>query len=632
MIPFAEVRLIAAGLRRAGELCFHPPAAATPFRRRPVLWLLATLAGLVDVSSIAALLLAATLSLIVALTAVTRLMFEQPLVFQLEIGRGIRAAGLVTASAAAALLSIGGATAVIRGRSSPLAVCVRRAVLAVIQPLVVLGLLPFTKVLPRTLAWMGGYALVILVAGPLILAAFGLLELALDPLFGRAEPIPRPVENPFRWLALGVLSIGVLLAFIVGLAAFLLAPSLKVLLDVFRYLGEPEYRARLQRDLDALVAGLAAPAGRRVFLVGHSLGSLIAVDSLLNGSTWRSTDLVTLVTMGSPIRRLLVRFFPGVLFPPDVGLIADGIRARVGGLRWVNVYRPFDQIGGRLGLERANAGGEVSTGQWRRLGSAHINYWSDARVLAALRWRISTVEAVPASSAARETWIIPGAARSLPARLAPVAAWPVAVSLAAAIAYTTIASAMSAFRADLDARDRRAGALLAAGVVVPATAVHWSYTGAHGGAAGVIFYKVDHFRLAFQERGRAGREVHLELHDDRPQGAQAMRIDLPALRSTIRRDCAFLRPLAPLQRPERAPCQFRGAIDLRYLPEDWREFDLPDYPRAPATTSVTGFLAAGILGLGGFVAGAVVLHGWLLLLAGAPPRPKPEPERSTTTP
>jgi alpha-beta hydrolase superfamily lysophospholipase len=43
------------------------------------------------------------------------------------------------------------------------------------------------------------------------------------------------------------------------------------------------------------------------FTVAHSLGTVIAIDAVLNSESFAPSDRITLITMGSP----LLRFFPG---------------------------------------------------------------------------------------------------------------------------------------------------------------------------------------------------------------------------------------------------------------------------------------------------------------------------------
>lgn len=187
---------------------------------------------------------------------------------------------------------------------------------------------------------------------------------------------------------------------------------IKVLLDIFRYLGEPHYRGRIQAALDQAIreARSSVVGDAPIVLVAHSLGTVIAVDSLINSGAWERSDRVLLVTMGSPLRRFFLNAFPGALFPSSVRGIAAAIVGRVRQLRWLNVYRPWDYIGTALGLNRAAVGRDLTTRQWGRVVTSHTDYWGDAEVLQAVSsglQDLSTVEEVTSGAKPRTTYVIP---------------------------------------------------------------------------------------------------------------------------------------------------------------------------------------------------------------------------------
>ncbi len=109
-------------------------------------------------------------------------------------------------------------------------------------------------------------------------------------------------------------------------------------------------------------------------VAGHSLGSVIAADALQAGCHARS---VTLLTMGSPLVRLFRRFFLSQVPSHKQRLLHLG--ACCPNFQWINVYRPFDWIGSRLG-GGTNYFSEHSTGQIRGPFSSHTGYWSDPKV------------------------------------------------------------------------------------------------------------------------------------------------------------------------------------------------------------------------------------------------------------
>jgi hypothetical protein len=166
----------------------------------------------------------------------------------------------------------------------------------------------------------------------------------------------------------------------------LIGPSLKVLLDIFRYVADQEYRGLLLHKLDTLISGIAPSQDgtRHLVIVAHSLGTVIAVDSLVRSECWKPNDHVSLFTLGSPLKRFFFRFFPNLLFPPNAFLCAQMMARRVARFRWMNCYRPWDQIGTAIGLPEVSGSYETSTRQYSRILTAHLNYWADARARAAI--------------------------------------------------------------------------------------------------------------------------------------------------------------------------------------------------------------------------------------------------------
>jgi hypothetical protein len=161
-----------------------------------------------------------------------------------------------------------------------------------------------------------------------------------------------------------------------------IAPSLKVLLDIFRYIGITTYREKIQLHLNGLIREHFAVdrASRPMFILSHSLGTVIALHSLLSSEEWNKNARVTLITLGSPIRRFFMRYFPGLFFPASITTAAAIVAARVGRFRWINCYRPLDQVGTALGLGDLPYTRDISTNQWDRIWDAHPDYWGDDRV------------------------------------------------------------------------------------------------------------------------------------------------------------------------------------------------------------------------------------------------------------
>jgi hypothetical protein len=175
-------------------------------------------------------------------------------------------------------------------------------------------------------------------------------------------------------------------ACLLWLIRYAIAPALKVLADIFRYVGDPEYRARIQAGLERCLQELGLE-GKELYLVGHSLGSVIAVDALwCAAGPFASCSSITLVTLGSPLRRFFWRFFrPAIPRPGDLAAHFD---RQYGRFRWVNVYRPFDPIGTTLFTQ---TGYDFSTKQYHRiLAWAHTHYWSDRGVLRCVHRALTT--------------------------------------------------------------------------------------------------------------------------------------------------------------------------------------------------------------------------------------------------
>jgi len=176
----------------------------------------------------------------------------------------------------------------------------------------------------------------------------------------------------------------ILLITIRTFAASTLSPVgflLKVMLDVFRYVGDPEYRVCLQQVMDTTIEDVR---DRREscswYVIAHSLGTVIAVDSLVNSSAWKPADAVTLITFGSPLKRFFFRFFPNMLFPPSASECSRLIASRVGKFRWINCYRSRDYVGTTMGFGSEEYTLESKASNDKGFLQAHLNYWADAEV------------------------------------------------------------------------------------------------------------------------------------------------------------------------------------------------------------------------------------------------------------
>lgn len=152
-------------------------------------------------------------------------------------------------------------------------------------------------------------------------------------------------------------------------------PVLKVLSDVARYIGLVELRRKLQSLLARKFQEVAADSNHLIVLA-HSLGSVIAVDTMLGHSGILKTfRQLVFVTMGSPLRRLFHGFFPQIYSSTEA--IDQNLRKNINGFRWVNIYRPLDFVGAQLSSEHESLIVEYSTHQ---LLKNHMNYWRDTLV------------------------------------------------------------------------------------------------------------------------------------------------------------------------------------------------------------------------------------------------------------
>jgi hypothetical protein len=181
---------------------------------------------------------------------------------------------------------------------------------------------------------------------------------------------------------------------LLAFARFIAGP-LKVIADVMCFVGDSTYSERLLNHLDqAYIRPRNIKAGDSVVIVAHSLGSSIALSYLLRGSdALPQLRSLIFVTLGSPIRRYLGRFFAG--FCPNADTVANTLRDRYPEFLWINAYRPFDPIGGKLFTQQSQQTDfvvDVSTRQYCKLWVwAHIHYLDDPQVFSMVEQQISAM-------------------------------------------------------------------------------------------------------------------------------------------------------------------------------------------------------------------------------------------------
>jgi hypothetical protein len=105
--------------------------------------------------------------------------------------------------------------------------------------------------------------------------------------------------------------------------------------------GPPCYGERALPQLQNRLGYLAEAPDADVVVAAHSQGSVIAVAALLMPYPPTLQVRLSLVTYGSPLRRLYGRAFSSYFGSADL----DRMRNRIGG-RWYNLYRLTDPVGG----------------------------------------------------------------------------------------------------------------------------------------------------------------------------------------------------------------------------------------------------------------------------------------------
>jgi hypothetical protein len=289
------------------------------------------------------------------------------LVVTLEL---IRYGTTATLALVAASLSIAVLQAVMCRSMRPLPITVRRHVfLLLLGPCALLSLILFhreDRESPLAVMESGGYWILMALG----IGAMGAISIFLG---GARTTLGWITAMPAILLAIVIGNM--LIQFLRGRAAPAWLGGAKVLLDIGLYVGMPSYRATIQANLDRIVATIPERSTTPIWIVAHSLGSVIALDSLTNSPAWTSADRVRLVTLGSPIRRFFIRFFPHAFFEPRIDDAARTVAGRLAEFTWLNAFRRFDYIGTALGFRER--GLDLPT---RQLWPAHANYWGDVRV------------------------------------------------------------------------------------------------------------------------------------------------------------------------------------------------------------------------------------------------------------
>lgn len=128
-------------------------------------------------------------------------------------------------------------------------------------------------------------------------------------------------------------------------------------------LGAPHsLRSPLTKRLKGLLEQLDERADNETILVSHSLGTVIAYDTLVNWGQDDRVQQIRLITMGSPLAKLLLLF-------PDL-FDAAPLKLRA----WTNLFRVDDYVGTKLPRELT----KHNQVEQRSLGvGGHLNYYDD---------------------------------------------------------------------------------------------------------------------------------------------------------------------------------------------------------------------------------------------------------------
>lgn len=155
--------------------------------------------------------------------------------------------------------------------------------------------------------------------------------------------------------------------------------ALKILSDIFRYLGDYNYYSLIQKGLKNKLNSIE-PLDSPIIIVGHSLGSIIAVDSLLSfDSIWKNRSSIRLVTMGSPLSRFFSSIFPE-MYPCPIQVF-NALNSNYKDFYWINIFRPFDPVGTSLCKNTDECIKDISSKQfWKTPMTAHFGYWDDKKI------------------------------------------------------------------------------------------------------------------------------------------------------------------------------------------------------------------------------------------------------------
>jgi hypothetical protein len=466
------------------------------------------------------------------------------------------------------LILVGGLRMLTSGSVRPVVVTFRSIVLLLLQPLLViaLGILvaPWWLLLPV-------FAL---------LAGLSYVAAGLDAALLWAVALAAAIALRRRW------------------AGEALRGLPKNALDALRYLGEPRHREHIQLALNKAIGRARERLGNEqdFVLAAQGMGTVIALDSLAHSRVWRETSRVLLVTMGSPLRRWFLTLFPGTLFPERMEALVEIVARRLSAFRWINVYRPWDYMGGRLELTPFN-GRDITTGIGVKRVLGHADYWRDIDARMTFQHglvKLKKIEPVFVEQKASlhqlpKPW---DAARfGIPALVRKLLTTAVVLATVAWMLWWVATGSgvyVSAAEGPSELLDRR-------GFTVEAAATHRRDTQVRD--AGVTY--VDYWTFAFTDSsGVARRQIVERDVSDAYLGLASHGFDARTLTRRIRATCASTWPpeWLPVNSME-TPCTLEG-VRLRYYSGDMSVFDLPDFPQQKfGGEPLRGWTEAGVVAL-----------------------------------
>jgi len=177
-----------------------------------------------------------------------------------------------------------------------------------------------------------------------------------------------------------LLILGIL--FLISLLLKIFRPILRIASDIFLYingyLGNHtdliSYQNNLQQNFQSQFKDINPD--KKLIFITHSLGTLITLDFFKNIKDKHSDSDILFITMGSPINRLIARFFPKIIDFHHLNEFKN--------LKWLNIYRPFDPVGTELNFNFIEKVENINTGQNKRIIKAHTDYWGDKMILGAI--------------------------------------------------------------------------------------------------------------------------------------------------------------------------------------------------------------------------------------------------------